>query len=165
MRIAQRSDSLFVAGLLGLQPGERPQAGGTGCAHVKKAAPRGRQLQEAQRVTSGRRVEHDMVHRLHQLILAEQHGEFVERSDLDRAGTGQLFLELGELCFRHRAPVGGHRPLAILPRCRLRIDVHRKQAWHARHGHRRIAERQLKHCIEVRGGIGAHQERASPPIG
>ena len=74
-------------------------------------------------MTRGRGVEDHVV----ELRVAEKIGEPVERGDLDRAGAPELFLENLHGVRRKHGAQGRQRPLSVLLRGGIRIDLEREQ--------------------------------------
>src|SRR5208283_3213271 len=87
--ITERCHRRPKARLLHLEAGMRSQAGGALIVTPEKATPRLRQAEEAKRMPGWCGVEDDMI--IGPVIASQAAGEFVERSNLRRAGTRQLF--------------------------------------------------------------------------
>ena len=158
-RIAQRLQRLPEAHLLHLQPRMRPEAGRAAVVAGQETGPRLRQAEQAQRVAGRRGVEDDVVEAL--AAAGQQRGELVERGDLGGAGARELLAHRGALgVIGLGAHLADHAGAVGLGR-RLRIDVEHRQARRTRHRHRRVAQRNVQHLVQVGRRVRAHQQH--PP--
>lgn len=134
----------------------RAQARGAAVVTLQEPGPGPGQAEQAERVSGGRGIEHDVIERF--AAGRQQADELVEGGNLRRAGAGELFAYRGAL------GIGGIRcraapePLPIGFRRDFWIDVHGRQAGRARHRPRRVRQRRGEHLVEVRGRVGADEK-------
>ena len=164
-RVGERIHRRLVRLALLFEPGQRAQARGIAFAGFQKAAPRARQLQQADGVASGRRVKHDVIEASGQGRVQQQAGELVEGGDLGGAGPRELLLD----AFHHRVGQhAAHRPndAVAVELCRsLRVDFQRRQVGDRRDGRDVVADLDAEHLPDVGRRVGAHQQHTAPGLG
>ena len=145
-----------------LQAGKRSEAGRITFAFFEKAAPRARQLQQADRVSGRCGIEDDVLVVGSQARIHQKRSELIEGRDLGGAGTGKLFLDATHHVIRqqsaHRAdntvPVG-------LSSC-LRIDFQRSEPRHGGNWRDPVANFDPENLAHIGSRIGAHQQHTVP---
>ena len=163
--IGEHGDRGLVDRALAFQPFERADAGRLLRCRREVARPRRRQRQQSQRVTSGCRVEDDMVVATGRGRVSEEPRERVERGDLDRAGAGELFLERGQLAGWERGAVGADDSLTVGVGRGLRVEVHQVERRDTRRGRGSIAGCGLEDVGEVGGRVGADEQHPPTRVG
>lgn len=159
--LGQGVERRLVLDALLFQPGQRAKAGGVAFAVIQKGAPGARQLEQAYRVASRRRIENDVIVVVVQAGVGEQIGKFVERGDLGGARAGELFFHAFDDRVGKRAARRAHDAVAVALCRGLRVDFKRGKAWNGLDGGDPVADAHAKHLSYVRGRIGAYQQDAS----
>lgn len=85
LRVGEGGDRVRVDAALLFEPGHRAQAGGIAFSVVQEVGPRSGQLQQPDGVPGGGSVEEHVVEVGDGVVVGEQGGELVERSDLGGA--------------------------------------------------------------------------------
>jgi hypothetical protein len=111
----------------------------------------------------GRRVEHHVVEA--RAPAREEARELVEGGDLGGARARELLLHGVALGRRGAGLELREYPRAIGLRCVGRIDVEHREPWRAGHGDGLVREGHAEHLVEVRRGVGAHEEHPLARIG
>ena len=163
--IGQRRDGGLIAAALLFQSGQRSEARRIAFPVFQKAGPGPRQLQQPDGVAGRRGIEHDVVVMFDQRRIGQQRRKFIERGDFRGAGPGELLFNALDHRIRQHAAHRTHDPVAVSPRRRLRVDLQRRQPRHG--GNRRdlMTDRDIEDLADVRGWIGADQQRRAAPFG
>ena len=159
-RVGQGLHGGLVAITLFFQPGQGAQARGIALARFQETAPGAGQLQQADGVAGGRRVEQDVLVLRVQGRVGQQRGEFVESGNLGGAGARELFLDALDHRIGQHAAHRANDAVTVALGGGLRVDLQRRQARHTGHGRDVVANRDTEHLPHVGGRVGAHQQHA-----
>ena len=165
LRIGQRIDGGLVLAALLFEAGQGTQAGGIALAFVEKAAPGAGQLQQADGVAGGRRIEDDVVVIGGQGRVHEQGGEFVEGGDLGGAGAGELLLDALDDGIGQHPAHGADDAIAVNLRRGLRVDLQRAEVRNRGDGGNPVADTDTEHLADVGRRVGADQQHAAAKRG
>ena len=97
--------------------------------------------------------------------VAQEPGELVEGSDLDRARAGKLLLHAGNRSRRQHPTVWPNDSFAVLAGRRLGINIEGKQAGNSWHGRGAVAQRDAEHFVQIGCRVRAHQEHPLAAVG
>ena len=125
---------------------------------LNESGPGRRERQQSQGVPGGSRIENHMIEIGGGVGIAQEPGELVEGSDLDRARAGKLLLHAGDRSRGQHPAVRPDDPLAVLSGRFLGINVEGEQARNRWHGRGAVAQRDAEHLVQIGCRVGAHQE-------
>ena len=113
----------LVLGALFFQPRQRAQARRIALARFQETTPRARQLQKANGVPRGGRVENDVVEPSGQGRVGQQLGEFVKGRNLGGASARELFFDALDHIVGQNATHRADDAITVGLRCALGIDL------------------------------------------
>ena len=115
-------------------------------------------------MSGGGGVKDDVVVRRGDVRIGQQCREFVERGDLRRTCTRQLFFDALDHVLGEHATDRPDDAIAVDLRRGLGVDLQRGQPLDFGDGRDLVADAQPEHLSDVGGGVGADEQHASPRI-
>ncbi len=145
LRVCQRIDGFFVSGTLFFKSSQGTETRSVSFAFLQKAAPRSRQLQQPDGMSSGSGVENDVVVLGRQCRVGQQRCELVEGRNFSRTSAGKLLFDALDHGIRQNPTHRADNAITVCLRRSLRVDLQCRQTVNARNGSDVIANADTKY--------------------